>query len=287
MNAVSVRYASTSSHQDVNAALDAALREGGVELLPMPQVATRIMSMAFDPKSDAAGLADLIQKDPTLAGHLMRVANSAHYQPRSPLTSLQSAVAWLGLGEVQNLAVTLAVRGQVFTAPGHDRDVEELWRESVATAAWARLVAKTVKQDAEVGYLCGLLHAVGRTAVIRALSRIESANRMVFGTRTFSMLLDEYEQDFAHRVSGDWRLPPVVAATVTGWRNFESVGEFQLQAAMINAARQLATASLHPDLLKVEYLASNPAFTALGINLDSLGQLLTRSDTVRAFVAAL
>lgn len=68
---------------------------------------------------------------------------------------------------------------------------------------------------AEVACLCGLLHAVGRTAVIRALSRIESINRMVFDARSFTLLVDEFESDFAHRVSGDWRLPPQVAAAVT------------------------------------------------------------------------
>ncbi|NJO12799.1 MAG: HDOD domain-containing protein [Gammaproteobacteria bacterium] len=179
------------------------------------------------------------------------------------------------------------MRGQVFTAPGHDRDVEELWRESVAAAAWGRLLAKAVKEDAEIAYLCGLLHAVGRTAVIRVLSRIEAANRSVVAARTFAILLDEYQHDFAHRISGDWRLPPVVAAAVTGWRYFENVGEFRRQAALTHAAVQLSTASMHPDLLNLDYLSSNPAFACLGIDAAALSGLLTHADSVRTFVAAM
>lgn len=286
MNASTARSAATL-HDGVHNSLDAALREGGVELLPMPQVATRIVALAFDPDSDAADLARLIECDPTLAGHLMRVANSALYSPRAPLTSLQQAVTRMGMSEVQNLAVALAIRGQVFTAPGHERNVDELWRESVGAALWARIIAETRRQDADVAYLCGLLHAVGRTAVIRALTRIESVNRTVFDARTFALLLDEYECDFAHRVSGDWRLPPIVAAAVTCWRTFASAGQFSDQAALTQAAVQLATASLHPDLLNVEYLSSNPAFAQLGLGTQALAQLLARTETVRAFVAQL
>lgn len=270
----------------IHQALDAALREGGVELLPMPQVAAKIVSLAFDPQSDATELAELIGHDPTLAGHLMRVANSALYRARSPLSSLQQAVTWLGMEEVQNLAVALAIRGQVFTAPGHASEVEELWRESVGAAAWSRIIAETLEQDADVAYLCGLLHAVGRAAVIRALSRFESTSRTRLDEHTFAVLLDEYESDFAHRISGDWRLPPEVAAAVTSWRSFASAGEFSGHAALTHAAVQLATASVHPDLLNVEYLSSNPAFEKLGLTCG-LGALLARADSVRAFVAQL
>lgn len=287
MTSSSTARQKTAQYDQVHESLDAALREGGVELLPMPQVATRIVALAFDAKSDATALADLIERDPTLAGQLMRIANSALYRPRSPITSLQQAVTWLGMGEVQNLAVALAVRGQVFTAPGHERDVEELWRESVAAGLWARTLAEMRNLDAEVAYLCGLLHGIGRTGVIRALSRIEAINRTVFDARTFSLLLDEYETDFAHRVSADWRLPQIVTAAVTGWRNFEAAGEHREQAALTHAAVQLATASLHPDLLNVDYLSSNPAFARLGVNPEVLAGLLERAAQVREFVTQL
>jgi len=270
----------------VQNALDAALREGGIELLPMPQVAARIVSLAFDAKSDATDLAELIGRDPTLAGHLMRVANSALYRARSPLSSLQQAVTWLGMEEVQNLAVALAIRGQVFTAPGHEKEVEELWRESIGAAAWARLIAESRGQDADVAYLCGLLHAVGRAAVVRALSRYESASRTRLDGRSFAVLLDEYEGDFAHRISGDWRLPPQVAAAVTAWRSFETAGEFCDHAALTHASVQLAIACMHPDLLNVDYLSSNPAFARLGLT-NGLGTLLTHADAVRAFILQL
>ena len=92
MTSSSTARQKTAQYDQVHESLDAALREGGVELLPMPQVATRIVALAFDAKSDATALADLIERDPTLAGQLMRIANSALYRPRSPITSFARGV---------------------------------------------------------------------------------------------------------------------------------------------------------------------------------------------------
>lgn len=287
MTASTARRIPSFPCHDVHDFLHAVLREGGVELLPMPQVAARIVTLAFDPSGDAASLAALVEHDPTLAGHVMRVANSAAYRPGAPLASLQQAIARLGPGEVQNLAAALAVRGQVFTAPGHESEVEELWREAVAAALWAREIARMRTEDADVAYLCGLLHGVGRTAVIRGVSRVEGISGRVFDARSLALLLDEFEEDFAHRISGDWRLPPIVAAAVTGWRHFAACREFQHQAALTHAAVQLATASLHPDLFNRGYLASNPVFAALGIEASQLEELLAHSDRIKTVVANL
>jgi len=272
--------------RDVHEVLRAALGEGGVELLPMPQVAWRIVALAFDPKSDAADLATLITRDPTLAGHVMRVANSSTYRPRAPISSLQQAITWLGNSEVQNLAVALAVRGQVFTAPGHEREVEALWQESIAAAAWGRLIAALRRMDADVAYLCGLLHCVGRAGVIRVLGRVETSHAHVIDARTFATLLDDFEADFAHRISDDWQLPPIVAAAITRWRTFVSEKEFREQAALTNAAVQLATASLHPDLMTVEYFAASRAFATLKLGDAEVATLLEQREKVANFVTA-
>ncbi len=273
--------------QTIRDDLRASLNSKGVELLPMPQVAQRIVALAFDPSSDAAQLADLIQRDPTLAGHLMRVANSPYYSPRAKIESLQLAITWLGMSEVQNLAVALAIRGQVFKAPGHEADIDELWRESLATAMWAQAIGKVRGNDADVAYLCGLLHAIGRVAVVRVLSRVEAQRRMVCDARSFALLLDEFEHDCAQQVSADWELPERVSTAVLSWRAYQSLAMHREDAAVTHAARQLATASLHPALMQLEFLTSNPVFEELKLDAGRLEDLLERSEEVRAFVVSL
>ncbi|KZX74824.1 hypothetical protein A3715_08670 [Oleiphilus sp. HI0009] len=76
------------------------LRKGAVDVPLFPKIATDVMRLAKSPDTDAATLADLIQRHTTLAGHVIRVANSPLYTPNASMVSLQQAIARLGLNAI-------------------------------------------------------------------------------------------------------------------------------------------------------------------------------------------
>jgi len=110
-------------------------------IAPLPRVCAQLAELTAQEVIDAAQLARLIQSDPALAGEIIRVANSPALRPRTAIVSLQQAVSWLGVAEVRNIAMAVMLRGEVFTAPGHEPQTEELWqpacgrRKSRANAA--------------------------------------------------------------------------------------------------------------------------------------------------------
>ena len=55
------------------------IRKGAIELPLLPQVASRILAMVYDPNAEAAKLAALIHQDQALAAHVIRIANSGLY----------------------------------------------------------------------------------------------------------------------------------------------------------------------------------------------------------------
>ena len=61
--------------------LRAAL-EGRVDVPPLSQASAEIAAMAADGEANTAVLAQLIERDPTVAAHVIRVANSAALAPR-------------------------------------------------------------------------------------------------------------------------------------------------------------------------------------------------------------
>src|ERR1700689_1500494 len=99
-------------------------------IAPMPRVCVQLAELTAQHAADASQLARLIQSDPALAGEIMRASNSPALRPRSPIVSLQQAVSWLGVAEVRNIAMAVMLRGEVFVAPGHEPESEELWREA-------------------------------------------------------------------------------------------------------------------------------------------------------------
>jgi len=119
----------------VERVITAAIAEETLELPPPPKIASEVMRLTRGDATsgdvadgDAAELARLIQRDIALAGHVMRVANSALYARRSPVITLPQAIAWLGIREIRNIAFAVAVQGQVFTSTCFRHEMADLWR---------------------------------------------------------------------------------------------------------------------------------------------------------------
>jgi hypothetical protein len=100
------------------------------------------------------------------------------------------------------------------------------------------------------------------------------------------LLLDEFEQDCARQVAADWQLPPRVTTAIVGWRGYQALAMHRDDAVLTHAAKQLATASLHPGLVEGGYLTDNPVFTELKMDAKTLDEMMSRSEEIRAFIAA-
>jgi HD-like signal output (HDOD) protein len=130
-------------------------------------VAVRLLSVLSDEIKSFKEVARLIALDPILAGEVLRLANSGLYGRRFEVRSVLQAIALLGIGRINQLAVTAALwRGLPRrTSPF----VREWWRHSIASA----LIAQRCNQDGSSGitgdfaYTAGLLHGVGQLALFQ------------------------------------------------------------------------------------------------------------------------
>ena len=103
--------------------------------------------------------------------------------------SLQQAVSWLGIAEVRNIAMAVMLRGEVFNAPGHEPESEELWREAWLAGLWAKEIARERRKHVESAFLAALMHRTGAALALKILSRFEAEQRTVMDARTFAELV--------------------------------------------------------------------------------------------------
>ena len=106
--------------EQVEQALIERIDKDKIELPVLPQVAGRVMALANDPSADAARLSALIHQDQALAAHVLKIANSPAYMPRTPIMSLQHAVAMLGVNQLSEIAVTISLKSAAVKIPGHE-----------------------------------------------------------------------------------------------------------------------------------------------------------------------
>ena len=121
--------------------LETRLQQKSFELPLLPEVATRVMTLCSSEDTDAAQLAEVLQRDQAFAGHVLRVANSPLMMPKVPIVSLQQAVSRLGMGRVAEIAMAISVQGETFDVPGHMPLVRKLWKHSLAVGCFAKEIA--------------------------------------------------------------------------------------------------------------------------------------------------
>jgi HD-like signal output (HDOD) protein len=221
----------------------------------------------------------LIQSDPALAGEIMRVANSPALRPRTAIVSLQQAVSWLGVAEVRNIAMAVMLRGEVFVAPGHEAQSEELWREAWLAGLWAKEIARERRRHVESAFLAALMHRTGAALALKILSRFESEQCMVIDAPAFAELIVEFEPVLGRLLMTGWLLPKDVQNAASDWRNYRDSSHGDL-AGTVHAAHLLATHTMHPELLGEEIVIDSPAFEQLGVFPDDRRRLLAKRGQI-------
>ena len=250
-------------------------------IAPLPRVCAQLAELTAQQAVDAAQLARLIQSDLALAGEVMRVANSPAMRPRAAVVSLRQAVSWLGVAEVLNIAMAVMLRGEVFVAPGHEPESEELWREAWLSGLWAKEIARERRKHVESAFLAALMHRTGAALGLKTLSRFEAEQRTVMDARSFAELVVEFEPAFGRLLMSNWCLPGDVQDAASDWRDYSHSPQSDL-AGTVNAAHLLATHTMHPQLLSEELVLESPVFEQLGVFPDDRRAMLAKRDIVRS-----
>ncbi|HEY2464972.1 MAG TPA: HDOD domain-containing protein [Steroidobacteraceae bacterium] len=249
-------------------------------IAPMPRVCAQLAELTAQQATDAAQLARLIQSDPALAGEIMRVANSPALRPRAPIVSLQQAVSWLGVAEVRNIAMAVMLRGEIFTAPGHEPESEELWREAWLAGLWAKEIARARRKHVESAFLAALMHRTGAALALKILSGFETRQRTVIEAKMFAELVGEFEPRFGRLLMSSWRLPDDVQDGASDWRDYGKSGHTDL-AGTVNAAHLLAAHTMYPQLLDEAAVLESAVFEQLGVFPDDRRSMLAKREQIR------
>lgn len=162
-----------------------------------------------------------------------------------------ACVAWLQEPAEQLAARPMAMRAlqqlrdSLFVAPGRDAEMALLWREALATACYARLMATQLKSDAPLLTGAGLLHRVGEIAAVRALARAESACGQRLVGPVLQQIMEAPGDEMISRVTRSWGLPGELRLTLLRWRDEQESLQRPQSVTLLMMAQALATELVH------------------------------------------
>ena len=135
------------------------------DIPPFPIVAIKALQVISSETGQLRELSDLITADPGISAEILRMANSARFTARVEVNSIFRAIHLLGLEHIKSLVVTAAMKSYL----GGSLEVPALracWRHSLACAVIAEMLARLGMLESDVAYTAGLLHDIGRLALV-------------------------------------------------------------------------------------------------------------------------
>ena len=125
---------------------------------PRPQVLITLREETAKRSSNINNIIDAISKDVSLSSAVLQIANSPAFGLRNKIASIHQAVTRLGLGRVERLVTTVAMRAAV----SRDLPLESFWDSASEIAFLCTKIAPQVSGiSPDDAYMAGLFHDCG------------------------------------------------------------------------------------------------------------------------------
>lgn len=134
----------------------------------MPQILTKLLQLCQKDEAGIGELAKLIAHDAGMTVKILNIANGAAYNRGNRKVGLMQALNMLGVEMTKTLVISESIF-QTFSnfSRGNGADLETFWAHALKAAVIARELAKKMSYPhSEEAYLAGLLHDVGRLALL-------------------------------------------------------------------------------------------------------------------------
>lgn len=213
-------------------------------LPPFPAVALQLMGL-LDSDVPVKQVVKLLRMDPALSGEILRVSNSALYGLSRHVDSVSHAVVVLGGDAVKRLALTVSLARFAQNFMQH-QGLKRCWDHSVACALIAEDLAEFTDQGRDRAYTTGLLHDIGRLALLACFpDEYENLLTVVqendFDFRTTERRMFEIDHCSAGEwICQSWNLPDDITNAIA--HHHEDDLEKGSLAALIAAADKVAAA---------------------------------------------
>ncbi len=145
---------------------DTFLKEQFV-LAPLPSTLMQVLQVVHSDVGGAAQVTELISRDASMVSHILRVVNSAYYALPRSIGNVQHAIAYIGLGEVSRICLTMSVINNL--KPKDKKDLQHFWLHSYLCALIAKRLVQEFKNVGDTGdlYASALLHDIGKLVYSR------------------------------------------------------------------------------------------------------------------------
>lgn len=275
--------------------------EQTLEMPPLPETAERIIKLRIDPDAGVGELAEVVEKDPSLAAQVVSWASSPYYAAPGAIRSVHDAVVRvLGFDLVINLALGLSLSKSIELPKDGPGGVLPYWQQAVYSASLMEGLVKAMPSDYRpslgLAYLCGLLSNYGYLVLAHvfppyfsSINRCIEANPHVEHFYVDQHLVNVTRETIASQLMECWSMPEEVLAGLRWQHHPEFGGDFSVYSRLLFITNQLLRSvgleqgplrPLEDQLFTDLHLSRDEALAALGKVVKQKDELMKIARTL-------
>jgi signal transduction histidine kinase/HD-like signal output (HDOD) protein/ActR/RegA family two-component response regulator len=179
-----------------------------LEKLPtLSSVATQLIRLTMDERSDADQVAAIIETDQSLSSKILQMVNSPSYGFSGRVTSISNAVSLMGFHALRTVALGMTVSDMFAVSEELSAfDRVAFWKHSLGVAVCAEVLGERLESRyANEAFLAGLFHDIGKVALDTCAR--EDFDRIIKHANAKHVSVLEAEKELLgtdHAVVGKW-----------------------------------------------------------------------------------
>ncbi|WP_163338050.1 HDOD domain-containing protein [Desulfopila sp. IMCC35008] len=247
----------------------------------LPHVVTQLTQLIADSNTTMKQFEEVIEMDPVLVARLLKIVNSPMYGLMQKVDSIGRAVAYLGMKNLNNIAITDALMGIFMQENESDFfSRNKLWLHCAAVSICSKMVAERIFGiNGDDAYLCGILHDFG--IIVEEQVRNEQFFTICRDSNSSTRMLElEQEQlgtdhcELGYILTGEWSMDESIRIAIRDHHSLLDNVEPQSLLGILQIAEYLTTQLDFTTLPGIKVEISEPLLTHLEENIDEYRVLL-------------
>ncbi len=206
------------------------INRGDTNIPPIPDILSKL-NKAIKRDAPIKDIASIIVTDQILTTSILKIANSPFFRQRTKVTSLSQAAMQLGIKAIKNMVTAHVLSGISAKDP---EKVRSIMQHSLVCAFAARMIAEMLGENSEEGFICGLLHDIGKTVLINLISDYKLSDEHI------SWFLDKYHGPVGYAIASKWNLSDKVRAAARYHHTPEKAPDHQVMIELVFLADLIA-----------------------------------------------
>jgi HD-like signal output (HDOD) protein len=250
-----------------------------VTLPSFPPLAAQVFGTIEHPDFEMNQLVQLVRRDPAIAAEVLSVANSMLFAAAEPLENIRDAVVRLGARQTAQAVSAISARELFDLESRGSQELfadlwQRLWNHAMVcgfTSSWAAMVLR--KGDLDRLFLAGMLHDIGKSLGLRALSSLFLAGMKPVPEEILHAVLEEVHVELAMPVARSWHLTDNVLMIINDHHAPQVNDDSARVVQLVSALKEIRSNPYHREGLREEV---EQAVTALRLTDQQVKALLTQ-----------